>query len=217
MKRSLPKAILQVLCVPLALILTGCPIEPTQNVEDEASDPVIEFEFSEEDILAAREKYRVSTIGLKVVDETPDRTPNRPAQDAVAALGSMAESAAGAMAQAADAEESPEGEEEMLSESPQGPRQVELLADLVVRFVGPGKPLPGITVDITHADPYGIEKARHLVWAETPGLRRGEKRSVPVRLEVDNYEDGDEFYVEFQEFVPPEARSGYREFAMSGE
>ncbi|MCP4250020.1 MAG: hypothetical protein GY778_23510 [bacterium] len=67
-----------------------------------------------------------------------------------------------------------------------------------------------------HKDPFQKEKGRHLQWAETPGLRKGEERQVPVSLEVDNYEDGDEFSVEWNAFVPPEKRGDYREFAEAG-
>lgn len=196
----------------LALALSGCPIQPTEDADNPETEPRIEFSNSEEDILEARGKYRVSLIGLEVIEDGSEA--GAMAGDAEARTGTEG---AGIEAAAMAAEEEGEGEEELNSEADlsEGPRSVEVMMDLIVRFLGPGDPLPGITVDVTHSDPYGQEKGRFPTWVETPEFRRGEKRQVPVSLEVPNYESGDEFYLEFSEFVPPEERGDYREFSQA--
>ena len=105
-------------------------------------------------------------------------------------------------------------EEETVTQT--GPRSVEALLDLMVRFNATGDALPGITVEIVHNDAFQQEKDRHLTWVETRNILRGEERQVPVKLEVDNYEDGDKFSFEWNAFVPPEKRGDYREFAEAG-
>ncbi len=161
-------------------------------------------------VLEARSNYALTPTGFLVQElETEEAAGEDVAAEEVAAV---AEEAA-AVAEEAAGEEMAEGDVEM---APAGPRSAEVLFDLMVRFNAVGDALPGITVEIVHNDPFQKEKGRHLMWVDTPGLRKGEERQVPIKLEVDNYEDGDEFSVEFSEFVPPEKRGDYREFAEAG-
>jgi hypothetical protein len=83
--------------------------------------------------------------------------------------------------------------------------------DVVVRFDG-RKSLPGITIDISHRDPFEKEKARYQQWIETPGMSRGDARQLSFEKEISNYETGDQFAIEFRPFIPPEERGDYREF-----
>ncbi len=168
-------------------------------------------------VLEARSKYSLEPTGF-LVQETETEKAAAGEENPAAVVAeeiSVAASAEAASADAAATAEEAAGEE-MLDEemaAPAGPRSVTVMFDLLVRFNATGDALPGITVEIVHKDPFQKEKGRHLTWAETPGLRKGEERQVPVRLEVDNYEDGDEFSVEWNDFVPPEKRGDYREFA----
>ncbi len=161
----------------------------------------------EAQVLEARSKYSLNPTGILVNElETEEAAAGEESPAAV-----MAEEVS---VEASAAEETAEGEtldEEMAA--PQGPRSVEVMVDLLVQFSATGDALPGITVEIVQKDPFQKEKGRHLTWVETPGLRKGEARQVSIKLEVDNYEDGDEFSVEWNAFVPAEKRGEYREFA----
>ena len=196
MDRSSNRILACSLLVVAAMVWTAC---PQQSPEAR--------------VLEARSKYTLEPTGYLIEElesaETAGEAPAEAAAEAVAEAAAVAEEAA--------AEEMAEGEtldEEVAAT--QGPRRVAVLFDLLVRYNATGEALPGITVEIVHNDPFQKEKNRHLTWAETPGLRKGEERQVPVRLEVDNFEDGDEFNVEWNAFVPPEKRGEYREFAEAG-
>ncbi len=181
------------LLVLAALALTACP----------QKSPEVQ-------VLEARSNYSLEPTGFLVQELEAEAEMVPEAAEAAEVVAEAAEAAAEATA----SEEAAEGE--MLDEemaAPQGLRSVAVMFDLLVRYNATGDALPGITVEIVHKDPFQKEKGRHLTWAETTGLRKGEERQVPVRLEIDNYEDGDEFSVEWNAFVPPEKRGGYREFA----
>lgn len=110
--------------------------------------------------------------------------------------------------------ETAEGEEGMVAD--EGPRPVNVLFDVVVRFDGLRDSLPGITVEIAHSDPFDQEKGRYIQWIETAGMRKGDARQISFEREIPNYETGDEFRIEFREFVPPEERGDYREYEGAG-
>ena len=179
-----------------AIVLTAC---PQQSPEAR--------------VLEARSKYSLEPTGFLIEELEPEEA--APEESPAAVMGEeIAVEATAIAAEAATAEETAEGE--MMDEetmAPAGPRSVAVLFDLLVRFNATGDALPGITIEIVQQDPFKKEKERHLTWVETQDLRKGEERQVPVRLEVANYEDGDEFSVEFSAFVPPEQRGDYREFA----
>lgn len=181
-----------------ALVLTGC---PQQSPEMR--------------VLEARSKYSIEPTSV-LVNELEAEEPIMGEESPAAVMGEEVSVAAEASAVAAEVAEGEVTGEDILDEEmaePQGPRGVEVLFDLLVRFNATGDALPGITIGIVHQDPFEKEKGRHLAWVETPGLRKGEERQISVSLEVANYEDGDEFSVEFSPFVPPEKRGDYREFA----
>lgn len=183
----------------LALILTACPRE-----------------LPEVRILETRAAYSLEPSGFLI--EEPE-TADTASADAEATAAAIADEAVAVAAEAvavaaASAEEAVEGEtlDEETTEPP-GPRSVAVLFDLLIRFEGTGEALPGITVEVLQSDRFETEKARHLTWVDTGGLSKGEERQVPVRLEVEDYEDGDAFSIEWNAFVPPEKRGEYREFA----
>ncbi len=168
----------------------------------------------EAQVLEARSKYSLEPTGILVQEletEVAAGTEDAPAEAVAAAEEAVAVAAEAAAGEEAAGEEAA-GEEA----APAGPRSVAVLIDFLVRYNATGDALPGITVEIVQNDPFQTEKARHLTWIETPGLRKGEERQVSVTLEVDNYEDGDEFSVEWNAFVPAEKRGDYREFADAG-
>lgn len=169
-------------------------------------------------VIEARGNYSLQPTGFLVRElETEAVTPEEAGEEVAVAAEAAASAEAVAVAAEAAAEEAAEGE--VLDEEtaiPQGPRSVEVMFDLLVRFNSSADALPGITVEIVQNDASQNEKAKYLEWVETEGLRKGEARQVPIRLEVENYEDGDEFSVEWNEFVPPEKRGDYREFAEAG-
>ncbi len=181
------------LMVLAAVLLTACPQKSP-----------------EAQVLEARDKYSLEPTGLLV--QELEAEPEAAGEAAEAVTAEAAEAAA--VAAEATTEEAAEGETlDEETAAPQGPRSVEIFIDLLVRFNATGDALPGITVEIVHKDPFQKEKGRHQEYIETPGLRRGEERQIPIKLRVDNYEDGDEFSVEWNAFVPPEKRGEYREFA----
>lgn len=186
------------LVVLAAIVLTGCPQKSP-----------------EQQVLEARGKYSLEPTGF-LVEELEAEAAAGGEESPAAVVAEEVAVAASAMAaeEAAEGETAAEGEalDEEMAE-PQGPRSARVMFDLLVRFNATGDALPGVTVEIVQKDPFDKEKGRHLTWVETPGLRKGEERQVPVTLEVDNYEDGDVFSVEFSEFVAPEERGDYREFS----
>ncbi len=189
------KRILACLLVLAAVVLTAC---PQQSPEAR--------------VLEARDKYTLEPTGVLVQELEAEAAAAE--EEAGEMVAEAVEAVAVAAAAEAVAEETAEGEnldEEMAA--PQGPRSVEVMIDLMVRFNATGDALPGVTVEVVQNDPFQKEKGRHLTWVETPGLRKGEERQVSVELEIQNYEDGDEFSIEWNAFVPPEKRGDYREFA----
>lgn len=126
-------------------------------------------------------------------------------------------SAAAATEEAAEGEEMGEEIEEGMGEemmAEEGPRTATIFFDLIVQFTG-REPLDGITVDITHADPFEQEKtvARH--WIETGDMTKAETRQVSFEREFENYDEGDVFSVSLRSYVPPEEIGEYREFAAA--
>ena len=195
MGQSSNRILVCLLLILAAVVLTACPQKSP-----------------EAQVLEARDKYSLEPSGILINELEAEA---EPVGEAASEMVAEAAEAVAVAAEAAAEGEAAEGEE-MLDEetaAPQGPRSVEVMVDLLVRFNATGEALPGVTVEIVQNDPFQKEKDRHLAWVETAGLRKGEQRQVSVRLEVDNYEDGDEFTVEWNAFVEPEKRGEYREFA----
>lgn len=135
-----------------------------------------------------------------------------------AAEGEMAGDAMAGDEMAGDEMEGEAGEmmagEEMAME-PVGPQPTSILFDLVVRFEG-DEPLPGITVDITHADSNETVKDTRRHWIDTSDLVSGVSEQKDFVLDGFLLEEGDIFSVELRQVIPPAERSAYRELAGLG-
>ena len=106
-----------------------------------------------------------------------------------------------------EADEGAEAEADMPAE----PALANVMLDILVHNEGAGT-LDGITVDLTIADPDGMEKERRLLWIETAGLIKGSQSQVVHELHDVAYTEGDGFHVEVRHPIPMEERGDYREF-----
>lgn len=180
--------------VALALLVLGAgllgacaPSDPVQELED------------------ARSRYSVEAVSFSV-DQTPA------GGDAFAAPPMPAEGEGGEAAAGEGA-----GEEGGAVE-PMEPVEVsqDVILDLLVRWDG-RDPLPGLTIDITHADVDGNEKGSHRAYIETADVHRGPPTQMVHHLEDVPYEEGDGFHAEVVSPVPAGERAQYREFSEGGE
>ncbi|MEM7048502.1 MAG: hypothetical protein AAF604_02535 [Acidobacteriota bacterium] len=175
----------------LVVLVTAC--SPADNPGDTTQAPL-----TAEQILEARLNYSLETLDLSIEER----------QVAGQTTASGEARATSMVASAAEGDDLEEGAEEIS----EGPRTVNVLIDLIVMFEGDGPPLPGITVELRHADSSDQEKARYLHWVEGLSPEEGGTVQVPIQLEANNYEDGDAFSMEIAEFVAAERRGEYREF-----
>jgi hypothetical protein len=88
-----------------------------------------------------------------------------------------------------------------------------IVLDVLVDWSG-SDPLPGLTLDVSMADPAGAEKVRRRVWVETAQLRRGGEQLALV-LDGLPWQPGDGFFVEVRTPVPAAERGEYREFGAA--
>ena len=88
-----------------------------------------------------------------------------------------------------------------------------IVLDVLVDWAGT-EPLPGLTLDVSMADPAGAEKVRRRVWIDTAQLRRGGEQLALV-LDGLPWQPGDGFFVEVRTPVPAAERGEYREFAAA--
>ncbi len=173
-------------------------------------------ESPEEQVARLRTQYTVELNGFTVEEPEPAEgdAAKAGAQEAAAVAS---EASAAAVAGEAAMEEGEEAMEEDEEEMPPGPRPADVILHLLVRFGGDGgEALPGVTVEVTQADPSGKEKQRTRQWIDAAGMQPDETRQVDLKLEGVEYEDGDAFSVLLREGVPPEERGAYREFAETG-
>ena len=118
----------------------------------------------------------------------------------------------------AEAEEAMEGEEmaeggEMLEEAaPAGPTSRDIQFDVVVRFSGQD-PLPGITVDITHANAAEQEKGVYRHYVDTSSFRPGEPLQETFKIEGVPFEEGDVFSASIRPVVADADKGEYREYS----
>lgn len=180
------------LLVLAAGLLAACgPSDPVQEVED------------------ARSRYSVEVASFSV-DQTPtgglfNQPPSEPPEGEVEDAGAEGEGADQAGA----------GEETMEPAEPMAVSQ-DVILDLLVRWDG-RDPLPGVTIDITHADADGNEKGAHRAYLETADVHRGPPTQMVHRLEDVDYVEGDGFHAEVRSPVPAGERGEYREFSEGGE
>lgn len=188
------------LCVAaLAILVAGCgPQSP------------------EERVAAARAQYIVDLKGWMPQEPEPvDVMEEALIQEgeAIAEAAEASAMAAEATAEAVEeyAEEGEEGIEEGVEEET-GPRTVDVLFDIIVRFNGSGTSLPGITAEVIHSDPLDEEKATYRAYIDTAGMAKGESRQLDFVLEGLEVEEGDGFAVDLVEGVPADLGE-YREFS----
>lgn len=178
-------------------LLAGCgPDDPAEQVE------------------AARARYEAEAVSFSV-----DQTPRGPAQEPAAAPGETAPAPDEAAGEE-PATERPPGDEAAGDAALDGAEAADLeqdaILDILLRFNGTD-PLPGITVDVTHADAAGNDKRVHLVYLDTSNVHRGTPTQIVHRLEDVPYEEGDGFHATVRSPIPPAERDLYREFAEAGE
>lgn len=188
--RRLSSVVLAVLLIVLMLPLTACgPNTP------------------EGKIAKARAGYTVEINSWNPKKEEP------PPMEAPEAMEGGAEASAITTAEVAveAAEAGEEVAEEMAEEVVAGPQTKSILFDLVIYFRG-DKSLPGITIDITHANAGQEEKATYPYYVETPGIINGDTRQHSFVMEDLPFEDGDVFSANVVAGVPQDL-SRYREFS----
>ena len=190
------------LLLAAALVLTAC---PQKTPEDR--------------VLDARSKYtvRLNTFMAQEPEPEPilegDVDPAGYASGEAEVVAVAAEAVAEEAVAAEEAAEGEEGEEAEVVET--GPSSTDIFFDLIIQFDGP-ESLPGITVEITHADPFEQEKGSLLHYVETGKMVKSETRQESFTLPIENFEEGDVFSVELRSLVPAEERGNYREFAEHG-
>ncbi len=94
-----------------------------------------------------------------------------------------------------------------------GPQPTSILFDIVLMFEG-RKPLPGLTLDIVHSDPFEKVKENRRHFIETANLIKGDVLQQDFVLEDFNFEDGDQFTIEIRPSIPLEEQGEYREFGL---
>jgi len=87
-----------------------------------------------------------------------------------------------------------------------------VLLDILIQHDSNEK-LPGITVEISMADPGGQEKGHWRVWFDTSDVEKANVTQFTHILEDVSYEEGDGFFVEVRHPVPEAERGEYKEFA----
>ena len=206
MPRSTHSIRLTLFLIVLGLLLAGC---PAKSPEDE--------------VAANRARYTVRLENFFPQAPMEEETMMEEGAEGEAAEGEpMAEEAAAeATAEAAAAEgEAAEGEatEDEIMEDPAdaAPASTSIVFDFYVVYDG-SDPLPGITLDFSHADASGTEKASWRHFIEVPGMAKGEARQATVTLDVENYAEGDLFSAQLDEYVAPEDQAEYPEFASAGQ
>lgn len=170
----------------------------------------------EEQIAEARMHYTVELLGWTPQDLEPEPVDAMGEDEGASEAGMTAEAssmAAEASAMAAEADEASAGEGEEDMEEETGPRSVNVLFDILVRFDGAGASLPGITAEVVHTDPLDEEKKIYLQWIDTAGMVDGETRQVDFVLEDVEMEEGDAFAVGLTAGIPAEL-DAYREFSQ---
>ena len=171
----------------------------------------------EERVAAARAKYRVTLNTFVAQEPAMEEMTDDGMMDATDGMDEgeeMAMDDADATSEDADmaADEMSDGDMAMDDAAASGPQPTDILLDLVVLFEG-NDPLDGLTLDISQADPFEKEKATFRHYIEIPSMVKSETRQVSFVLEGVDYEVGDLFSVNLREYVAPEDRAAYREFA----
>ena len=171
----------------------------------------------EEKVAASRASYTVQlnafleqepAVEEIVIEEVVEEA----AEAGAVATAMVAEEAAVAAEESGEGEEGEAGEESEDVLSSDAPRSASILFDILVVFEGDDA-LPGITVEISHADPFEKEKAVYREYLETGPMLGGETKQMTVIREIEDFVTGDVFSVEMRPSVPAEEYGDYREFS----
>lgn len=202
MPRSILLLRMPLLLIALAVLLAGCPAKsPEEQVALERGRYTVRLESFFPQAPVAEEATMDEGAEGEVA-EGEEGVAEEPASEEPAAEDEAAE------AEVAEAEVA----EEAVADA--GPTPI--VFDFYVLYEG-ADPLPGLTLDFSHADAAQAEKATWRYFVEVPGMAKGETRQVTVTLDVENYAEGDVFSAQLNEYVAPEDRAEYREFASAGE
>ena len=152
-------------------------------------------------------------LALAMVACGPSRTPEEEVALARSQYGAELTSWTVDQEPAAPVEPDAEGEEAETVAPGTGAVEIktEVLLDILLSTKGTDL-LPGVTVDLTQVDSTETEKSRRTLWVDTSRVRRGSGAQITHVLSDVDYEPGDMFHVEVRSPIPPEERSGYREF-----
>ena len=183
-----------------ALLLTGCPRKPEEYTVSQQEE--------QEKPNKPSSDIRITIQSSGFMDVLSDGSSPEPAPPE-ADTGEMAATASAMEAVAADEGEG-EGEE-MLEEEERAQRGTVFL-EYLVEYFGQGPAPEGVDVEIVQKGADGDEKGRYDLWVVTDGLTTGTKQVDVGEIEVDDYEEGDAFTIEYQGYVPPEEPGEYREF-----
>ena len=207
MRQSLNRVVLSVLTLACVVFLAGCPAKsPEEQIAEARSQYTVQL-----NTWAPRDPEVVVEEALE--GEAEGAMAGAP--QAAAEAAGAAEAAVAAEAIVAEGEEAAEGEGEMDMEMESGPKTRPIFFDLIVRFDGYDA-LPGLTVDITHADAFEKEKAVYRQWLDTSGMAKSDTRQIDFILDDIAFEEGDVFSVQLRSNIPAEERGDYQEFAAAG-
>lgn len=188
------------LCLLLAVLLLSSACGP--------SDPAAK-------VAATRAEYTIQ-LNTFIVQEPEQVEPMMDTElEGEAVSEAIAEEAAVAV-EAVSGEAEEEGAEGEVDEVEAGPKTTDVLLDLLLYFNGTDS-LPGVTIEVSMADPFEKEKATFRRYLETGKMVRGEGRQETLMLEgIENFETGDVFSVFIRPSVPTEEQGEYPEFATPG-
>jgi hypothetical protein len=88
----------------------------------------------------------------------------------------------------------------------------EVMMDILIQHDSDEK-LPGLTVEISMADSQGNEKGHWRVWFDTAGIVKATPTQFTHVLEDIGYVEGDGFFVDVRQSIPPSEYGDYKEFS----
>lgn len=163
-----------------------------------------------ERVTETRARYKVERVSfLPQAPETPVEAAPGVEGEAAAAEGTAA------TVEGAPADPAAPGEQ-IAEEAPAavGPVPTRILFDVILTFDGK-EPLPGVTLEVTHADSFEVEKETRRHYVETADMLEGSPKQVAFELDGFLFEEGDLFSVEVRP-VPPAEQGEYREYVEAG-
>ena len=165
----------------------------------------------EEKVTQTRAQYSVQLNSWFPKIEEPVAEPEAEMGEDMAA--EAASDDAPAEGEAAEGETMDAEEAGMADSEPAAPSTTTIFFDLIVLFSGQ-EPLPGITVDITHADADGNEKGTWRRFLDIPNIVKSETKQIDFEDDRE-FVEGDQFSVQLLKQVDPANYSEYSEYASA--